>query len=119
MKKRSASAFFCLALTAFALLTGCGGPAKAGDVSAEKSAVIGAAPPLQSVDGSPQTGQGFTPPKGSRLNKKGQIVDPEGNTFEQNGSWAIPEGGGLNQDGLIVDKDGNLVGGGARPGSQG
>ena len=67
----------------------------------------------------PETGQGFQPPEGSHRDKNGHIVDPEGNTFEEDGSWAVPEGGHVDSKGRIYDKDGNLMGGGAPIGSKG
>lgn len=64
-------------------------------------------------------GQGFRPPKGSKLDKKGNIVDPEGNTFDKNGGWQVPEGGRVDSKGRIYDKNGKMMGGGAVVGSKG
>lgn len=65
------------------------------------------------------TGQGFHAPKDSHIDKKGNIVDAEGNTFNTKGEWQIPEGGRVDSKGRILDKDGNVMGGGATVGSVG
>lgn len=65
------------------------------------------------------TGQGFTPPKGSRVDKNGNYVDKEGNTYAKDGGWAVPEGGHIDSQGRIIDKNGNVMGGGATVGSKG
>lgn len=73
-----------------------------------------------SSDGSEKvTGQGFTPPKGSRVDKNGNYVDKEGNTYAKDGGWAVPEGGHVDSQGRIIDKNGNVMGGGATIGSKG
>lgn len=99
------------------LLAGCGSrqeqEAKSGAQKEEVQVVTG------TTKSDNQTGQGFTPPKGSVVNKKGQIVDPEGNTYEADGSWAVPEGGHVDSKGRIIDADGNVMGGGAAVGTQG
>lgn len=85
-------------------------PSKTDDVSAQ---------PETAETSSEKTGQGFQPPEGSHRDKNGHIVDPEGNTFEEDGSWTVPEGGHVDSKGRIYDKDGNLMGGGAPIGSKG
>lgn len=64
-------------------------------------------------------GLGFRPPKASRRDKNGNIVDPEGNTFNNEGKWQVPEGGRVDSQGRIYDKNGKIMGGGAVVGSQG
>lgn len=65
------------------------------------------------------TGSGFRPPAGSHTDKRGNIVDKDGNTFNAEGEWQVPEGGRVDADGRIIDKDGNVMGGGAKVGSKG
>lgn len=65
------------------------------------------------------TGQGFKPPEGSHIDKRGFIVDKEGNTFDKEGGWQVPEGGHVDSKGRIIDKNGNVMGGGAPVGSKG
>lgn len=64
-------------------------------------------------------GQGFRPPSGSRMDRNGHIVDPEGNTYDLEGKWQVPEGGRVDAQGRIYDKNGKLMGGGATIGSVG
>lgn len=64
-------------------------------------------------------GQGFQPPEGSHIDKRGFIVDKEGNTFDKEGGWQVPEGGHIDSKGRIIDKDGKVMGGGAPVGSKG
>ena len=64
-------------------------------------------------------GTGFVPPKGSHINSEGNIVDPEGNTFNSMGQWQVPEGGHVDSQGRIIDKNGRVMGGGATVGSVG
>lgn len=64
-------------------------------------------------------GQGFRPPKGSHIDKNGNVVDKEGNTYDKDGGWQVPEGGQVAPNGQILDKDGNVMGGGAKIGSKG
>lgn len=65
------------------------------------------------------TGEGFIPPKGSRRDRNGNIVDPTGNTFNGKGEWQVPEGGSVDAKGRILDKNGNIMGGGILVGSSG
>lgn len=64
-------------------------------------------------------GQGFRPPEGSHVDKNGNIVDPEGNTYNKKGEWQVPEGGSIDAQGRIRDKNGRIMGGGAAVGSVG
>lgn len=64
-------------------------------------------------------GTGFTIPKGSTKDSNGNIVTPDGDTFNKKGEWVVPEGGHVDSQGRIVDKNGKLVGGGATVGSVG
>ncbi len=64
-------------------------------------------------------GEGFIPPKGSRRDKNGNIVDQMGNTFNEKGEWQIPEGGSVDAKGRILDRNGNIMGGGAVVGASG
>lgn len=64
-------------------------------------------------------GQGFRPPEGSRVEKNGNIVDLEGNTYNTKGEWQVPEGGRVDSKGRIFDKNGRMMGGGATVGSVG
>lgn len=64
-------------------------------------------------------GQGFVPPKGSRVDSNGNIATPSGETFSKDGGWAVPEGGHVDSQGRIIDKNGNVMGGGAPVGSKG
>ncbi|MDO4343445.1 MAG: hypothetical protein Q4C50_01455 [Eubacteriales bacterium] len=64
--------------------------------------------------------QSWTPPKGSHTDQNGNVVDPEGNTFnKKDGGWEVPVGGHVDASGRIYDKNGNLMGGGAKIGSKG
>ncbi|MDO4324322.1 MAG: DUF3659 domain-containing protein [Lachnospiraceae bacterium] len=74
---------------------------------------------VEKADSDNVTGQGFQPPKGSRVDKNGNIVDREGNTYDREGKWQVPEGGWVDSQGRIHDKNGKLMGGGATIGSQG
>lgn len=65
------------------------------------------------------TGQGFKPPKGSHIDKNGNIVTPNGDSFSKDGGWQVPEGGRVDSQGRIYDKNGKLMGGGATVGSKG
>ncbi len=65
------------------------------------------------------TGEGFIPPKGSRRDKNGNIVDQMGNTFNEKGEWQVPEGGSVDAKGRILDRNGNIMGGGAVVGASG
>lgn len=65
------------------------------------------------------TGQGFQPPEGSSLDRNGNIVDLEGNTFNRKGEWQVPEGGRVDSKGRIFDRNGKMMGGGAMVGTVG
>lgn len=54
-------------------------------------------------------GVGFTIPKGSTKDSNGNIVTPDGNTFNKKGEWVVPEGGHVDLQGRIVKKNGNLL----------
>lgn len=80
----------------------------------EQDTPAGSSAELDSV-----TGQGFQPPEGSHRDSRGNIVDPQGNTFDDDGGWQVPEGGRVDSKGRIYDKNGKLMGGGAPVGSKG
>ena len=112
-----------------AQMTGCTGGAPSAqtetlqqtesETHAAKTESVSADAAEESPDG-PETitGQGFTPPKGSRVDRNGNYVDKEGNTYAKDGGWAVPEGGHIDSQGRIIDKNGNVMGG-ATVGSKG
>lgn len=118
IRKRLIGQFIILSLVIG--LTGCG---KTQDNKAEEKAEEmtseASADPEEKNNSDYVTGQGFRPPKGSHVDKHGNIVDQEGNTYDREGKWQIPEGGRVDSQGRIYDKNGKLMGGGATVGSVG
>lgn len=109
------------AFTCLTCLTGCHKQAPEQKEDVIQQSVQPQNPETENMDADPtyRTGEGFKPPKDSHIDRRGNIVDAEGNTFNAKGEWQVPEGGRVDSQGRILDKDGNVMGGGATVGSVG
>lgn len=116
MLKKKAAVLCAGIFLAVMTITGCGSEQTASEETTSRQEETGTE---GEKDLNQQTGQGFRPPKGSRVDSNGNIVDKEGNTFSKDGGWQVPEGGHVDAQGRIIDKNGNVMGGGARIGSKG
>lgn len=74
---------------------------------------------LVGCGGKASKGQEMQQMVGSYIDKNGNRVDKDGNTFNEKGEWQVPVGGHVDANGYIRDKNGNIMGGGAKVGSVG
>lgn len=131
-KKMMGQLLVCLLMMG---LGGCGQKQEAGETVAEETVAeettavsaqnvengetISADDAGKEEDSDSLVGGGFKPPKGSHIDKNGNIVTPNGDSFSKDGGWQVPEGGRVDSQGRIYDKNGKLMGGGATVGSKG